>query len=272
MKKKPIKKKRTQRKAKSRTKKPAQPNQQAWYGRLVILCVVLIMLGGFGLWWKNQVLLKQVHVDGTLFSDPESIHHLANLDSSMLFFDINLQAVSEQVSQNPWVESASVRRLPNAELAISVRERKPALLVLDPNGKPDRFIDSYGYQMPFIKEAIFDVPLLMGLNEEFHPTELIQQPVVLSLLEDLHHITDDVDALISAFMIKPNGELFLETNPIPGRGSIDVRLGHENFAPKLSKLHAFWHQTVLTKREHNIQAIDLRFDSQIVTQEVRLSQ
>ena len=231
-------------------KKPkAQPQQRAWHAQLTVLLFVLILLGGFGLWWKEQVLLKQVHIEGTLFSETEDIHNLADLDSSMLFFDINLHQVSENVSQNSWVESAQVRRLPNAELAISVRERRPALLALDASGTPDRFIDSQGYQMPFRKQAIFDVPLLMGLEEEFHPTETIQQPVVLRLLNDLHHITDDTDALISAFTIKPNGELFLETNPIPGRGSIDVRLGHENFAAKLSKLHAFWHQTVLTKRE-----------------------
>ena len=264
-------KKQTKKRRTKRTSK-VEHNQKAWHARLVVMLFVLVLLGGFGLWWKQQVILKNVHIEGTLFSDAEDIRSLADLDSSMLFFNINVHQVSENVSQNPWVESAHVRRLPNAELAISVRERRPALLVLNAQGKPDRFIDPYGYQMPFKKGAIFDVPLLMGLQEDFNPTEPIQHPAVAGLLTDLHHITDDIDALISAFMIKPNGELYLETNPIPGRGSIDVRLGHEAFAKKLSKLHAFWHQTVLTKREHNIQTIDLRFDSQIVTQEVRLSQ
>ena len=264
-------KKQTTRK-RTKRKPKVQQEHRAWHGRLIALLFVLVLLGGFGLWWKQQVLLKHVHIEGALFSNAEDIKTLADLDSSMLFFDINVHQVSENVAQDSWVESAKVRRLPNAELAISVRERRPALLALDASGTPNRFIDSQGYQMPFKREAIFDVPLLMGLEEEFHPTEPIQQPVVLSLLHDLHHITDDTDALISAFTIKPNGEVYLETNPIPGRGSIDVRLGHENFAEKLSKLHAFWHQTVLTKREYNIQTIDLRFDSQIVTQEVRLSQ
>ena len=126
--------------------------------------------------------------------------------------------------------------------------------------------------MPFKKDAIFDVPLLFGLEEAFHPTEPIQHPAVQLLLSDLQQISEDVDALISAFTIKPNGEIFLQTNPIPGRGSIDTRLGKDDFDKKLTRLHAFWHQTVLTRRDYNIKAIDLRFDSQIITNEVRLSQ
>ena len=266
MMKKQTKKKRSNKKAQT------QQKQSDWQARMIVLLFVLVLLGGFGWWWKQQILLQQVHVEGAYFSEPDSIKAIADLDTTMLFFSINPHFIAERVSQNPWVESASVRRLPNAALTIVVRERRPALLALNSKGQPDRFIDSNGYQMPFKREATYDVPLLMGLHEEYRSIEPVQHPVVISLLNDLNQITDDIDALISTFTIKPNGEIYLQTNPIPGRGSIDVRLGKENFAAKLSKLHAFWHQTVLAKREYNIHEIDLRFDSQIVTQEVRLSQ
>lgn len=265
-------KKQTKKKSTSRKKAPVRPKQPVWHTRAIILVFFLVFLGGFGYWWQQQILLNEVYVEGSLFSEPDSIKSLANLDSTMLFFGINMRQVTENVSRHPWVESASIQRLPNAELAIKVRERRPALLVIDGEGRADRFIDSHGYQMPFKKKAIYDVPLLMGFQEKFHSTEPVQHAVVIQLLNDLNQISDDIDALISTFTIKPNGELYLQTNPIPGRGSIDVRLGTENFAAKLSKLHAFWHQTVLTKRDFNIRTIDLRFDSQIVTQEVRLSQ
>ena len=263
--------KKKQKKPPSKTKKlhvKHKPN----HAGLVVLLFVLVMVGVFGWWWKQQVVFKQTHVNGAVFSSPDSILALARIDSNMLYFDIVPQQVEARVQTAPWVESVTVSRLPNAEIAIDVQEREPALLLLNENGHPDRFLDRNGYQMPFHKGALFDVPLLIGFQEKFHPTEPIQHPSIINLLHDLEQVSNDVDALISAFTIKPSGEIYLQTNPVPGRGSIDVRLGYDKYAQKLTKLHAFWHQAVLAKREYNIKSIDLRFDSQIITQEVRLSQ
>ena len=219
-----------------------------------------------------QLVYKGAQVTGTQFSDPDSLLHRLDVDSTTLFFDIKPQFVASRVAEDPWVEFAHVSRLPNAVLSISVTERTPALLMMDAEGNPNRFIDQHGFQMPFRKHTVFDVPLLFGLEEVFHPSEPIQHPSLRQLLNDLQQVPAEVDALISAFTIKPDGEIFLHTNPIPGRGSIDVRLGSGDYGNKLTRLHAFWHQTVLAKRDYNIKAIDLRFDSQIITNEVRLSQ
>ena len=64
----------------------------------------------------------------------------------------------------------------------------------------------------------------------------------------------------------------LHTTPKPGRGSIEVMLGRDAFHARLSRLYAFWHQEVLEKEDIDVAFIDLRFDSQIITREVSLSQ
>ena len=253
------------------TKAPEASSRRGPLSMVFVLCL-LMGLALFGWWWKMQLVYQGTQITGTQFANPDTLLHKINIDSTTLFFDIKPQIVARQVAEDPWVEYADVSRLPNAILSISVTERTPALLLIDADGKPDRFIDRDGFQMPFGKQAVFDVPLLFGLEETFHPSEPIQHPALQDLLNALQQIPEDVDALISAFTIKPDGEIFLQTNPIPGRGSIDARLGKDDYSSKLTRLHAFWHQTVLAKRDYKIQAIDLRFDSQIITNEVRLSQ
>jgi hypothetical protein len=126
--------------------------------------------------------------------------------------------------------------------------------------------------MPFLREAVFDVPLLSGLTETMHPTRPIEQEAVRELLQDLRGLAPEVDALVSSFEIDEGGGMRMHTSPKPGRGSIQVRLGWGAYDVKLSKLHAFWHQAVLPHQDVDFESIDLRFDSQIITREVALQQ
>ena len=105
-----------------------------------------------------------------------------------------------------------------------------------------------------------------------HTIKPVQHRALLKLLDDLRRVPPEVDALISAFEVEDTGEISLHTTPKPGRGSIRVQLGRDQFTEKLSKLYAFWHEAVLRKDDVDFASIDLRFDSQIITKEVRLSQ
>ena len=260
------------RKPPSRKQKIRSVENRQWNGRLLATVFFLICMGGFGLWWKHQVVFQDVQIQGARFANQDSLRQLADIDSSMLFFDAVPELIASRVSTHPWVQSARVKRLPRAEFLISVTERVPVLLLMDDEGKPDRFLDKDGFQMPFHSEALFDVPLLTGFSEIYHPSRPVENESIRHLLGVLGDLDADTDALLSSFTIEPNGELYLHTAPKPGRGSIFVRLGHGAYEQKLSKLYAFWHQAVLPKHEYNIKTIDLRFNSQIITEEVRLSQ
>ena len=261
-------------KSKSKAKPQQRPRMEEknWSFRSFLMVLVLIAAGVFGWWWKGQVLVKQVSIDGLEYTDEEVLRKMIHVDSSLYFFELDPVMIADRVRRHPWVEDAEVYRYPNATLSIDVEERLPAVLVMDDQGRPERYLDNDGFQMPFIKEAVFDVPLLTGLAEPMHSIHPIKHRALLKLLKELEDIPPKVDALISAFEIETTGEVSLHTTPKPGRGSIAVLLGRDQFAEKLSKLYAFWHKAVLTKEDVDFASIDLRFDSQIITQEVRLSQ
>lgn len=251
-------------------KKPSENSN--WKLRFVLTLTLMIMMGVFGWWWKDSVYCRQVSITGARFADENVLRELAHIDSNTVFLDIDPYIVEDRVRRHPWVETVKVRRNPNATLSIEVKERTPAMLVIDAEGRPERYLDAAGFQMPFVREAVSDVPLLRGLAETMHPTQPISHDAVLELLKELTAVPPEVDALLSTFEVDGAGGLNVQTSPKPGRGSIHVRLGRGAYLAKLSKLHAFWHQSVLEKKDVDFESIDLRFDSQIITREVALSQ
>lgn len=242
-----------------------------WQVRAVFAIAFIAVMGAFGLFWRSQIYWQGVEIRGARYANSDSLRERVEVDTTLLFYDVVPHVIAQRVSQDPWVESADVLRQARAVLGVHVRERVPAMLVLDDRGRPDRFLDADGYQMPYHPQALFDIPLITGLNEPYAPSP-IQNAVVKRLLIDLQHVPVEVDALLSTFHLESNGDITLHTIPRPGRGSIPVRLGKKHFDQKLSKLYTFWHRTVLLKQDSNFESIDLRFDSQIITKEVRLSQ
>ncbi|MEM8484255.1 MAG: FtsQ-type POTRA domain-containing protein [Bacteroidota bacterium] len=234
--------------------------------------MLVLVAGGFGWWWKGQVVVRNVQIEGVQHAEETVLREMMRVDSSHLFFDIDPVMVSDRLRRHPWVKEARVQRYPNATLQVDVEERVPALLALDDSGAPVRYLDVDGFQMPFVKGAIYDVPLLHGFNEPMQGMRPIMHRALQKLLQDMQRVPPEVDALVSAFEIEESGEISLHTTPKPGRGSIEVLLGRDQFVEKLSKLYAFWHEAVLEKEDVDFASIDLRFDSQIITKEVRLSQ
>ncbi len=246
--------------------------EKNWSVRSMLTILLVIAAGIFGWWWKDQVLVRQVTITGLQHAGEAEVREMIHVDSTLLFFNLQPVMIADRVRRHPWIEDATVTRYPNATLGIEVTERYPTMLFIGKDGEPDRYLDAEGFQMPFIKEAVYDVPLLIGLEESVHSIRPVKHRALLKLLHDLERVPAEVDALISAFEIEKSGEINLHTAPKPGRGSIQVRLGRDKFLEKLSKLHAFWHEAVLKKDEVDFASIDLRFDSQIITKEVRLSQ
>ncbi len=246
--------------------------EKNWTVRSLFTLALIVAAGAFGWWWKDQVHVQMVDIKGIQYADEEMLREMIRVDSSMLFFELNTVMIADRVRRHPWVEDAYVQRYPNATLKIDVIERKPAILLIGHDGRPERYLDANGFQMPFVKEAVYDVPLLAGLAEPMNEIRPVKNRALLNLLAELKLIPPKVDALVSAFEVEESGEISLHTTPKPGRGSIHVLLGRDQFQEKLSKLYAFWHEAVLNKEDVDFKTIDLRFDSQIITKEVRLSQ
>ncbi len=238
--------------------------------RGVLLTLGLLGLGSLGVlgWqWMAALRCERIEIHGLHHADSTALLHLAQVDTGMVLFDIDPAMVADRVRRHPWVRTARAMRLPTGTFTISVRERAPVVLVLDQRGRPDHYLDRAGFAMPLTPGALYDVPLLRGLRERAHPVRPLQDERVRALLLALVDADAQTDALVSELEMQPSGEVVLHTTPVGARGSIVVWLGRDDFAEKLARLRAFWHQAVLPQPDKTFALIDLRFNSQIVTRE-----
>lgn len=216
--------------------------------------------------WYRQVPLERVAIDGNIHAPEDALVELAALDSIDRVYDAEPELIADRIQRHPWVHTAKVTRWPTGTLAIKVRERVPVVLALDRQGRPSYYLDAEGYAMPVTPEAIYNVPLLKGAGAATHPLRPVDDRRVQALVASLDALDDPHLALLSEFELRGR-ELWLRTTTT-GRGqSIEVRLGRDDFEEKIRRLHAFWHQAILTQPETRFTRVDLRFDSQIVTLE-----
>jgi len=232
----------------------------------------LALLGLLGWRWMAALPLERVAFAHVQHADTTALLELAQVDTIEAMLDVDPALVADRVQRHPWVASASASRLPTGTLSIDVYERMPVALVLDARGRPDYFLDRDGFAMPLVEGAVYDVPLLRGFREKYHPVQPVQDAAVRELLEALANADDATDALISELDIQPSGEIVLRTTPVAGRGSLPVSLGREAFADRLARLRMFWHRAVLAQPEKTFTLIDLRYNGQVVTREETASQ
>lgn len=246
-----------------------KPKRNFWRG--VLLVALLLALGAAGLWtrqWMGTLRVERLDVRGATHAAPEALLALARVDSGAVLMDVDPVLVADRLQRHPWVAAASATRLPTGTLALRVTERVPVLLVLDALGRPAYYLDRNGYAMPVPETGgAYDVPLLRGRVEAYHPVRPVQNETVRDLLAALAEADAATDALVAEFELRGPDDLWLYTTPTGTRDALAVRLGRGTVAGKLVRLKAFWQQAVLPQPEQTFQVIDLRFDSQIVTQE-----
>ncbi len=237
-------------------------------GKLVLLTVILAVLiaaGLAGLEWRSRIDLRDVKVSGNVITTPEKIAALARLDSIKHVFDVTPSLIEDRIVRDPWIERAVVSRFVTGRVAIEVSEREPVLLALNSDGEPGYYIDKDGFMMPATDAGVFDVPIVRGLPSRYHAMKPIDKEEVLILAGLIGSQSTLLENLFSEFLIDESGEVTMYTAPSLGQPSIPVVLGHGKFAEKLRNFEAFWNQYVRKTRLDEIQRIDLRFDSQIIT-------
>ena len=248
-----------------------QQNRRRMMRRLVLGGAVFIILAMVALAWRWQATLplRGVAVEGFVRADSSEVVRMAAVegDSTVALFDLESDLIADRVRRAPWVRDARVRRLPTGTLAIRVEERMPVALVFDGSGRASHYLDAEGFSLPLRAHDPFDVPLLRGTVPASHPTQPVESESLRELLTALASLDDETDALVSEITLGAGGDAVLRTSPGGGHDALSVRLGAGGYAEKLERLHAFWHQAVLTRPETPIQTIDLRFDGQIVTRE-----
>jgi len=231
-----------------------------------ILILIVLASGILGWGWLMQVTVERVDVRGTNNALPDEIRELAGVDSGDVMFQIQTDIVADRVARHPWVAQTSITRLPTGVLILGIRERVPVAQVLSPSGRPGFYLDRDGYPMHPSDSSSYDVPLLSGYPDDFHPASPSADARTLSFLAALDGERDTAGILISEIVFR-EGEVWLWLEPSGPHGSIPVRLGADDFDEKLKRLAAFWTQRMARSQDREFQLIDLRFSSQIISRE-----
>ncbi len=51
--------------------------------------MLVLVAGGFGWWWKGQVVVQSVQIEGIQHAEETVLRKMMRVDSSHLFFDID---------------------------------------------------------------------------------------------------------------------------------------------------------------------------------------
>jgi cell division protein FtsQ len=231
------------------------------------MILVMILAGGIAGWqWLMRVTLQRIEIRGTYVADAEEVRSLAGLDTGMVLYRLEPAAIASRVEKNSWVERASISRLPTGTLIITVEERTPIARIMDRQGQPSFYLDRFGFQLPEPDSLLFDVVLLSGYPEGFHPGEETGSDLVLSVLKALDSTAELSDAFLSEVIVR-DGEIWLRLEPSGVHDATKVRLGRGGFEEKLISLAAFRSQAMLREPDRIFELIDLRFNSQVVARE-----
>lgn len=245
------------------TKKKAS---SSW--RIVALCafgIAAIAIMALGWQWLSGVMVEDVEIRGLQYAAEGDVRELVGAVSTLALLDVQPDSVADNVRRHPWVRDAQVRRWPNGRVVVHVEERRPAALVVGREGTVSHYLDAEGFALPITRDAVFDVPPVMGAVSLSGSSERAREPLS-NFLAALQVVPREVSSLIGEVEIRGD-EIWVRTLPSAGGESIPVRLGDSDFENRLVKMHRFWHQAVQSQPDKRFASVDLRFNSQVVTRE-----
>ena len=233
---------------------------------LVAGAAAVVALGVLGWQWRASRTVGEVAVHGTQPAPPDTLRHLAQVDSGATLSSVNVPLVADRVERHPWVERATISKQHAwRTLHIEVTERTPAALALGPSGRPAYYLDTAGYAMPLPESTSSSVPLVRGLPADFHPLRRQAPPRLRAVLTALDG--SEAEPIVSEITVQRDSSVHLVTTPVGKHDALPVRLAPGDPRPQLRQLRAFAAQVLATRPDAPIAEIDLRFDGQIVTRE-----
>lgn len=238
---------------------------------VAVVIGAVALLGWLAWQWQANLRVEEIDLAGHERAARDTLLALARVDTGAVLFALDPDFVADRLRRHPWVRTAEATRLPTGTLRLRVEERQPAALALDLSGAPAYYLDAEGFQMPLDSGAVYDVPLISGLDAPYQPVRPVQHEAARALLAALadEALLREGAARVSEIAFA-DGEAWLYTAPTGTRAAVPVRLGAEDFGPKLKTLRAFWQQAVRAHPQKTFDLIDLRFQGQVVTREAAL--
>lgn len=234
-------------------------------GLIVLVVGGVFVLGLIGWQWQANVKVAAVEVDGATHVHADTLRRLARVDTGTVMDDLRFDLIADRVQRHPWVQHVEVRQRRSAQaIVLGVTERTPAALVIQ-NNRPAFYLDAGGYAMPLVDSTAFDVPLVHGLDAEYHPVRSIAGDGLVTFLQALDGHT--AATLITEVNVFANDRIRVYTRPTETHPSVAADLGTGSFGIRLSRLVAFHDQVLQSGPDPPVGSVDLRFDNQIVTRD-----
>ena len=227
--------------------------------------LVLLVLTSFGMksQWQRHVPVRQIAVDGIAILSKEEIVRLMDLPPNVPMYDLDLTVLQRNIMTNSFVENVVIQRDAPSMLRVTVKERKPAAMLLMSDLY---YIASDGTVLPYVPSTeTYDIPVISGADSTASP-KIGQRLQSADIQEALGVITaskaagEEVFHTVSEVRLRKGRDIVLYSFET----GIPIIFGRGDAAKKMVKFDAFWQKFLKNTDTKDIQYIDLRFDDQVV--------
>lgn len=233
---------------------------------------VSVFTGSVALVASGAVLMTRLLSDSSFFRidrirvaeqqrvSREEILSLSDIQPGMSIFDLDLELIGRKIEENPWIATASVRRVFPREVSIRVTERVPRAVVslgylyyADGSGEVFKLLGP---------EDRLDYPLVTGLDRSY----LLENPDAArrSLKEAMALLGNLADR--KRFNLDDVSELHIDREEgliiYTYTGGVPIRMGSGNFTGKLDRLERIYRD--LEPRLSTLRHIDLNVADRVI--------
>ncbi len=228
---------------------------------ITLATILPLCIGGIVGWsYLLQRPCTHIEIAGIEYADSASVYNLVDAVSSA-------PLAVDRIQRHPWIQGVRAVCYPTGTMQVEISERLPRLLALAKNGSPAYYLDEFGHMMPVNARLVFDVPLVRGITDSYHPLLAVKHDGIRNLAALLPRLPAEVTVMISEFEVREDGLSMMIRTAGTDHTTV-VYLGEEDWEKRLHRLHAFWEQQGgWPPGDRTIDVIDLRFHGQIITQE-----
>ncbi len=230
----------------------------------LFLSVALIGAGVYaGIYLEKNTVIQEVRFQGNSFTDDSTLAAAIESPVGMLADSVHYGSLAESLKEVPYVKDVSMNMNIRGTLTFTVEERDPIAMLID--GTRRIYVGEGGVKLPIIQGNIQNVPLLYGFS--------------VSSAGDT--LSSDNFRQIEAFLTeaKTNRVGWITISEVAWseregvialtyENGVKLIFGRDNFREKLQNWEAFYTNVVAGKGIHQFNSVDLRFEGQVVTQQI----
>ncbi|WP_457553748.1 cell division protein FtsQ/DivIB [Desulfobacula sp.] len=185
--------------------------------------------------------IKEIEISGTNRVQRQDLLKLADLTGEKNILEINLSSIKKHIISHPWIQSASIKRNLPSGLFISIMEQDPLAIVKIEN-LADILINTQG--TPFkeydpLRDGLKSLPIITGIdltrdNDQhlFNGTLFNAVMNFLQTYESSH--TGYIIGNKNTGITVESRDIYNQ-KPVDEQGTIQIKLGFDNFKAKLNK-------------------------------------